>query len=173
MKLARILAGVGGLAAAAIMLSTIHPWGNPRRAAVPDAPLLQGASLPENVGAILAAKCGDCHSERTRYPLYAHVAPVSWIIDRDITGGRAGMNMSQWHWMSDESRISVLTRMASTVHSGEMPPRMYVLLHPGARLSPEEQQQLYEWARSERKRLRQLVSQRSDSSALQSGTTKQ
>jgi len=169
MRLANILLGAGCLFVASVVLSTIHPWGNPRHGARPDAPLLEGSTAPENVRTILAAKCGDCHSERTRYPLYAHLAPASWMMDRDIHNGRSHFNMSQWQSMDDESRMSVLARMASVVHAAQMPPPHYVMLHPGARLSPVEQDQIYAWAKAERKRIRQERNPRTDQSAVETG----
>jgi len=169
MRLGKILLGAGCLFAACVVLSTIHPWGNPRKGTRPDIPLLEGSTAPENVRAILAAKCGDCHSERTRYPVYAHLAPVSWMLDRDIRNARSHLNMSQWQSMNDESRISVLTRMASVVHAAQMPPPRYVMFHPGARLSPGEQHQIYEWAKAERKRIRSHK-ECVDQSLIESGT---
>ncbi len=169
MKLAKILVGAGCMFAASFALSTIHPWGNPRSGVRPDVRLLNGSSAPEKVRAILEAKCGDCHSEGTHYPLYAHLAPTSWMLEHDIHEARSNLNLSQWQSMNDESRISVLTRMASVVHAGEMPPRQYLMLHPGARLSPEEQEQVYAWAKAERRRLRNQLSERTDKSQTQSG----
>jgi cytochrome c len=172
MNLAKIQLGLGCLFAACIALSTVHPWGNPRAAARPDAPLLEGSQAPDTVRAMLAVKCGDCHSERTHYPLYAHIAPVSWMMERDIRDARRNLNLSSWESMNVESRMSVLTRMASVIRTGQMPPRSYVMLHPGARLSPEEQEELYAWAKAERKRIRQEV-HRSDQSSNESGAGKQ
>jgi cytochrome c len=173
MKLDNVLSGAGCLFAASIALSTIHPWGSPRNGARPDAPLLEGSTAPESVRAILAAKCGNCHSERTSYPLYAHLAPVSWMLERDIHDARSHFNMSQWQSINDESRMSVLTRMASVVHSAQMPPRRYVMLHPGARLSPDDREQIYAWAKAERKRIRRELDGHKNPSATESGTGKQ
>ena len=168
MRLERIQLAIGCMFAACIALSTIHPWGNPRIGIHPDAPLLDASHAPENVRGLLEAKCGDCHSERTHYPLYAHIAPVSWMLERDIREGRAGLNLSEWQFLNNESRISVLTRMASEVRTGQMPPRVYVMLHPGARLSPDEEQQIYDWAKAERRRLRQEAGQPSNQFSLDS-----
>jgi hypothetical protein len=84
------------------------------------------------------------------------------MIEHDVREGRQSLNMSQWQSYSNEFRISVLTRVASEVHTGQMPPHMYVMLHPGARLSQEDQQLLYDWAKSERKRIRQEAGHMSD-----------
>jgi cytochrome c len=170
MKRPKLQLALGCLFAASIALSTVHPLGNPRMGAQPGAPVLEGAEVPEQVRATLETKCGDCHSENTRYPLYSHVAPLTWIIDRDVHLGRGSLNMSRWQFYNSEDRINVLTRLASEVHTGQMPPRTYVLFHPNARLSPQDQQLIYEWAKGERKHLRQALSPDSDRSSLDSRT---
>lgn len=167
MNVLRIQLGAGVAFAACIALSTVHPWGNPHIGIQPGAPLLEGANVPENVRIALATKCGDCHSETTRYPIYSHIAPVSWMIEHDVREGRQSLNMSQWQSYSNEFRISVLTRVASEVHTGQMPPRNYVMLHPGARLSQQDLQLIYDWAKAERKRIQQAAGHVSDSSSFQ------
>ena len=172
MKRAELELTLGCLFAASIALSTIHPLGNPRAGAQPGAPVLEGTEIPERVRAALEAKCGDCHSQKTRYPLYSHLAPLSWLIDRDVHEGRESLDMSRWQFYNIEARINALTRMASEVHTGQMPPRTYVLLHPHARLSPEEQKLIYDWAKSERKHLRWALSHGSEQSSVDLGTQK-
>jgi hypothetical protein len=88
------------------------------------------------------------------------------MIDRDVRKGRESLDMSRWQFYNIEDRINVLTRMASEVHTGQMPPRTYVLLHPHARLSPEEQKLTYDWAKSERKHLRGALSPGSENSSV-------
>ncbi len=76
--------------------------------------------------------CFDCHSNETRWPWYSSIAPLSWLIQRDVEEGRHELNWSEWDLASegDES--------AETVIEGSMPPGSYVILHPGARLSDQE-----------------------------------
>lgn len=162
MKAARIGFAFGSALVLSLVLSVVHPWGNPRAGAQPGAPLLEGSSAPEDVRRVLAAKCGDCHSTSTRYPAYSRLAPVSWMIEHDVQTARRHLELSRWQAYSDEERISALSRMASKVNAGEMPPKSYLMLHPAAKLSAAEQQQIYDWARAERKRLRQEVAQRAD-----------
>jgi hypothetical protein len=168
MERAKLELTLGCLFAASIALSTIHPLGNPRTGAQPGAPVLEGVDMPERVRTALESKCGDCHSQNTRYPLYSHLAPLSWMIDRDVHEGRESLDMSRWQLYNIQDRINELTRMASEVRSGQMPPRTYVMLHPKARLSPEEQKLLYDWAKSERKHLRGALSPGSDQSSVDS-----
>jgi cytochrome c len=163
MKLARIALVLGCCSAGGIVLSTIHPWGNPRTAVNSDAPLLETSDVPGGVRSILEEKCADCHSERTKYPIYTRVAPITWMIDRDVSKAREALNMSRWQNYSASDQISELTKVASEVHSGEMPPGRYLLLHPQARLSATDQQLVYDWAKAERKRLRVGLSSKSNS----------
>ena len=58
---------------------------------------------------------------------------------------------------NQESRIDLLSRIASEVRSGQMPVRHYLILHPQARLSPAEQQLIYDWAKTERRQLRKQL----------------
>jgi cytochrome c len=147
------------VAAAALFLacfasSLIHPWGNPRSGVNATEPLLAGSDAPANVQHVLETKCADCHSERTTWPAYSRLAPASWLIERDVIEGRSHLNLSQWQIYTAETRIDLLSRIASEARSGQMPVRQYLILHPQARLSPEEQQLIYDWAKSERKRIR-------------------
>jgi mono/diheme cytochrome c family protein len=81
--------------------------------------------------------CFDCHSNETRWPGYSHVAPVSWTLQHDVNVGRSVLNFSEWNepWeLAPESGATVLRR--------EMPPRSYRMMHPEARLSDGETEEL-------------------------------
>src|SRR4051812_44273920 len=51
--------------------------------------------LPPEVGALIPRSCGDCHTNATTWPWYAHVAPVSWLVVSDVDSGRQHLNLSQ------------------------------------------------------------------------------
>ena len=154
---ARVAFAAGALFAASIALSFVHPWGNLRSSVKADAPLLDGSAVPDKVRHVLETKCADCHSTNTEWPLYSRVAPGSWLVEHDVHEGRNHLNMSQWQRYSLEIQIDLLTSIASEVRSGQMPVKQYLILHPKARLSPEEQQLIYDWAKAERKHIRQQI----------------
>ncbi len=81
--------------------------------------------------------CFDCHSNETVWPWYSNVAPVSWLIQRDVDEGRQKLNFSEWNRPQDE-----LDEITEVVREGEMPPMYYVLLHPQAKLSQTEKEAL-------------------------------
>ena len=44
--------------------------------------------------ALAKRACFDCHSHETVWPLYACVAPVSWLVTFDTMRGRRHLNLS-------------------------------------------------------------------------------
>jgi cytochrome c len=172
MNTARIGLACGALIAASIALSAIHPWGSLRSGVGSNSPLLQGSNAPEDIRRVLEKKCGDCHSEKTHYPAYSRLAPVSWMIEHDIHEARGRLDLSRWQDYTDDARVDLLTRIASESRSGEMPLRQYLILHPDNRLTTQEQQQIYDWAKAERRRIRQQLSGNSGKPTLGSRTEK-
>ena len=81
--------------------------------------------------------CGDCHSNRTVWPWYSRVAPISWLVVSDVAEGREHLNVSEW-----DRRQRHADEAAEELREGEMPLRLYVLTHREARLSPAERDQL-------------------------------
>lgn len=83
--------------------------------------------------------CFDCHSNETEWPAYASVAPVSWLIQRDVAQGRAVLNFSEWQRPQEKAGDAV-----EEVRELEMPPVAYRLMHSQARLGPVSRHRLVE-----------------------------
>jgi len=86
---------------------------------------------------LAARACFDCHSNETRWPWYSNVAPISWLIQRDVNEGRSHLNFSEWNRTQRAAH-----EVGEVVSEGEMPPWFYLPMHPSARLSPAEKQAL-------------------------------
>lgn len=129
-----ILRGMALLAAALVVIQLI-PMGNFVKSFRRDAnpPVVAAVEWDSAATEQLArAACYDCHSNETAWPWYAQIAPASWLVTRDVNKGRDAMNFSEdpldeydaddleWHVMND------------------MPPRLYLPLHPEANLSAEQ-----------------------------------
>jgi len=87
--------------------------------------------------ALARQACFDCHSNETEWPGYASIAPVSWLVQHDVSEGRAALNFSEWGRPQNEA-----TDAAEEVIEGEMPPAAYRLVHAHARLTAAERDQL-------------------------------
>jgi len=81
-------------------------------------------------------------------------ARCGWLLEKDVVEAREHMNLSRWTTYSTEQKVKLLARMAAEVRNQRMPPARYTLLHPKARLSDAEIQQVYQWTRAERRKLR-------------------
>ncbi len=81
--------------------------------------------------------CFDCHSNQTVWPVYSYIAPSNLLLWRHVTEGRERLNFSQW----DQGQPSV-REVDEQVREGEMPPWDYLLMHPAAKLTDAEKQQL-------------------------------
>jgi hypothetical protein len=87
--------------------------------------------------ALARQACFDCHSNETEWPIYASIAPASWLVQRDVDLGRAALNFSEWPRPQEEAKDA-----AEEVLEGEMPPAAYTLAHPHARLSAADRNRL-------------------------------
>ncbi len=81
--------------------------------------------------------CYDCHSNEIVWPWYSYVAPVSWLIYYDVMEGRDKMNFSEGRFPDDG-----IEEIIEVIQEGEMPPPLYLITHPSARLTEAEKQQL-------------------------------
>jgi hypothetical protein len=90
MKIALIVIVVLLVVAQFFRPSFVNPPIDPTKTLVATTP------VPANVESIFERSCYDCHSNKTVYPWYSKVAPVSWLLARDINGGRHQVNFSEW-----------------------------------------------------------------------------
>jgi hypothetical protein len=111
--------------------------------------------VPPPVAAILDRSCNDCHSNKTRWPWYSNVAPVSWFVIDHVNEGRENVNFSEWGRYTQNDVASHLRQMCREVRSGVMPLSSYTPLHPGSKLSTEDVKTLCDWTDAERARIAQ------------------
>src|SRR5580704_2539800 len=127
----KILIALGAVAIAAVGGSLIHPFGPPTAAAA-NQTIFRDAQVEPETLALVQRACQNCHSQNTEWPWYSHVAPVSWLLARDVQQARAHMNLSQWQDYSADDRLRLLSAIGSAVRNLAMPPQRYLFLHPEA-----------------------------------------
>ena len=66
---------------------------------------------------LMAGACMDCHSNETKWPWYSNVAPVSWLVQKDVDEGRRKLNLS-----TDAAEVQ---EMIEAIDEGSMPPLQY------------------------------------------------
>jgi hypothetical protein len=87
--------------------------------------------------ALAQRACFDCHSNETVWPWYSYVAPISWLVYHDTMDGRSRLNFSEWN---NPQRGA--DEIPGIIQEGEMPPMIYLPMHPSAQLTSAEKQQL-------------------------------
>jgi hypothetical protein len=125
-----------------ILAIQLLPIGRPQ----PNPPVLaEPAWDSPHTRALAQRACFDCHSNETTWPLYSRVAPISWLVTHDVQDGRRQLNFSEWgtgRTASASRRERAADESRKQISRGDMPPEIYLLLHPQARLSETERQQL-------------------------------
>jgi hypothetical protein len=126
----RALAAAVGLAVALQLV----PYGWQR----PNPPVTSPAPWPDATSERIArTSCYACHSNETRWPVQAYVAPFSWLVRRDVERGRDELDFSTWDRDAGEADDAV-----EEVAEGSMPPLRYTLVHRGAALDDDERRVL-------------------------------
>jgi hypothetical protein len=118
-----------GLMVAALAIQLV-PYG--RDHSLPD-PRVEPAWDSPLTRELTVKACFDCHSNEVRWPWYSQIAPISWLVYRDVVEGRDALNFSEWDRPQDEA-----DEAAETVREDSMPPWFYLLPHPEARLNDME-----------------------------------
>ncbi len=151
----KILLRVLGVLVVFLLLIQLVPYGhnhtNPPVVAEPKWDSPQTRTLA-------ARACFDCHSNETVWPWYSNVAPVSWLIARDVEEGRSKLNFSgpsegaggeggegeggEGGEGEGGERGGESDDVAGLIRSGEMPPWYFLVLHPNAKLTTAEKEAL-------------------------------
>ncbi|MCA1623962.1 MAG: heme-binding domain-containing protein [Acidobacteria bacterium] len=105
--------------------------------------------VPPQVAEVLARSCNDCHSNRTNWRWYNHVAPVSWFTVGHVNDGRAELNFSEWGSYGARMKETRLKAICSLCEHRSMPLASYTLIHANARLTDEEVRVICEWSKKE------------------------
>ena len=79
-------------------------------------------AAPERVQHILSRSCYDCHSNKTVWPWYSRVAPVSWLVSNDVSGARHKMNFTTWNQYTPREQAARMSEIWKEVDSDDMPP---------------------------------------------------
>ncbi len=131
----KVLSGIFALLVGGFLLIQLLPYGRNHT----NPPVIQEPTWNSPQTRTLAQRaCFDCHSNETVWPWYSNVAPISWLVQRDVDEGRKKLNFSTWGFGGEEEA----EEMAEVIYEGEMPLPIYLLTHAEARLSAAEKEAL-------------------------------
>ena len=105
-------------------------------------------TVDPTVQTVLNRSCNDCHSNRTVWPPYSGVAPISWGVASDVNDGRRHMNFSEWGTYPSYKQKDLLDKACKLVTQHDMPPFTYGLVHRDAGLKQAERDAICGWTKS-------------------------
>ncbi|HKJ92614.1 MAG TPA: heme-binding domain-containing protein [Longimicrobiales bacterium] len=124
-------------------------------------PVTGEVQAPAAVMQVMKTSCYDCHSNETTWPWYSHVAPVSWLVRRDVNEGRRHLNFSTWAGASDRRKAHRLRDdIPHQLDEHEMPLWYYTIIHRNAVLTNDQRATLRQWALDEAKQYPDSLFQR-------------
>ena len=100
---------------------------------------------PPEVMGVLRGSCYDCHSNEVDWPWYSYIAPVSWLIAKDVREGREHVNFTTWDRYSPSERRDIIEEVYEETSEGEMPLPIYLRMHPNAELTQNDLLTLRSW----------------------------
>ena len=122
---------IGG--AAAFLIMQLIPYGRDHT----NPPVVKEAPWNSpRTRELAAGACFDCHSNETVWPWYSNIAPGSWLLYGDVSGGRENLNFSEW-----QNNAQALGA-ADAVERKSMPPKTYSVAHKAARLTDAQRAEL-------------------------------
>lgn len=127
-----------------IAMQFIRPAPNSSNT-VQTADMVTHFNTPANIAGILKTSCYDCHSNNTRYPWYANVQPIGWLLANHVTDGKEELNFNEFTTYSKRRQLSKFKSIQNSVKDGSMPLSSYTLLHSDAKLSEESKTSLLQW----------------------------
>lgn len=97
------------------------------------------------INQILAASCYDCHSNKTNYPWYNSIAPVSWFLANHVNEGKEHLNFSEWKNYNTKQKNHILEEIKEVLEEHEMPLKSYLLIHEEAKLTSNNVEKILKW----------------------------
>jgi Haem-binding domain len=131
---------LGAIAGVFVLMQLIRPeHTNP--------PVTAELKASPEVMSVLKRACYDCHSNESKWPWYSNVAPVSWLVVRDVNEGRKELNFSLWESYEAKRKNHKLEEIEGEVTEGGMPMPIYVPMHPEAKLSDADKALIVAWTK--------------------------
>lgn len=137
----------------ALILIQFVPSKLPENSSAQQQENIQIQNASNEVMTILKTSCFDCHSNQTAYRWYSYVAPVSWLIARDVAKGREALNFSDWGTYNKRKLIRKLEDIKEQITNKEMPIKIYTLMHPNAKLNQAQMLLITDWTDQETKKI--------------------
>ncbi|BDA78984.1 heme-binding protein [Leptospira kobayashii] len=101
--------------------------------------------VDSKLNSILERSCYDCHSHKTKWPIYSYVFPLSYFVSNHVREGREELNFSEWEKLSLDKKIKKADSILEAIEEDEMPLKSYTWIHRDAVIGEEDIKILKDW----------------------------
>ncbi|HWB97512.1 MAG TPA: cytochrome P460 family protein [Bryobacteraceae bacterium] len=117
-------------AAVVVLLQVVRPG-------IPVKPATAELRTTPEVQRILEKSCYSCHSDQRRLSWFDQIVPAYWVVRHHILTAREHLNFSTLGAKSAAQKAT-LYESVNMIRLGAMPLPAFLLLHPEAKVTPEE-----------------------------------
>lgn len=136
-----------GLLVIVLLMQIMQPTKN-QSDTISENDISKAYALPAGVHETLVKKCYDCHSNNTKYPWYVYVQPIGWWMASHIKEGKDELDFSEFKTYSTKKANHKLEEVSEQIAEGHMPIKSYLWLHPEAKVTSEELENINAWIAS-------------------------
>ena len=104
--------------------------------------------VPEDVKQLIKTSCADCHSNKTVYPWYSEIAPVSWYLAQHVNEGKEHLNFSEWAAYNNNQKSHIINDLKEVLEDHEMPLKSYLIIHKDAEMTQNNYEALLNWVKT-------------------------
>lgn len=122
-----VIAGIGSYFVSDMLVAEKNP---PQR--------YSGIIMGTEADKILNRVCFNCHSNETSWPWYTSLPIINILISSDVGEGREHLNFSDWDSIPEDERVFYLHLVFHKIEHNEMPPMIYKLGHPEAKMTQDD-----------------------------------
>ena len=108
------------------------------RPGIPAKPSTAEIEAPQEVKQVLVKNCYSCHSDERRLSWFDHIVPGYWLVRQDILTAREHLNFSTLGAKPAAAQKATLYEAVNMVQLGAMPLPQFLMLHPNAKVTPQE-----------------------------------
>ena len=135
-----------GILVVIILIQFIRPKKNLSKDETNDITTVMNVS--EDVKQLIKTSCADCHSNKTVYPWYSEIAPVSWYLAQHVNEGKEHLNFSEWAAYNNNQKSHIINDLKEVLEDHEMPLKSYLIIHKDAEMTQNNYETLLNWVKT-------------------------
>ena len=121
-----------------LLLAVVFALLQLARPGIPSQSATAEVQAPQEVRQVLQKSCYSCHSDERKLAWFDEVVPAYWLVRHDVLTAREHLNFSTLGSKPAAAQRATLFEAVNMIQLGAMPLPAFRMLHPEARMTPDE-----------------------------------